>query len=279
MSSKIKENLLFYLASTREKSRTIGINHDLNIKNDFLIKLLIKNCRFKFDLLLFESPKTAYDDLKLDNVYALNHLQMDAASDLKERMVNELESSIKNVHPDVCLIIDSLNLLFLNLDIVRVNDLLNNLLSKYSKVIFLFSEDIVEFHDLEKIKEICSAYFELKRNRFANEIAVRYIYKKKCPKFGLDLLKDDYFFTFDQTTLVTKLVEGKKPSEDSQKTEECFSYDLSFNLTFNDEDKKKEQTVLPFMRAQNTQQTSKVYYVPDKSDDVDEEDPDDDLMI
>lgn len=246
MTSKIKENLLFYLASTREKSRTIGINHNLNLRNDFIIKLLVKNCRFKFDLLLLEGTKSIYDDLKLDNLYSPNHMQMDVSSNLKANMIDDLERSIINVFPDSCLIIDSLNLLFLNMDTVKINNFLNNLLSKYSKIIFLFNDDIVEKVDLEKIKEICSAYFELKRHSFINEITVNYIYKKKCHKFGLDLLTGGYIFTFDQRTLLTKLVEDKKRKEDNKIND--FNYDLSFNMTIDEDDKKKKETVLPFMR-------------------------------
>lgn len=54
---------------------------------------------------------------------------------------------------------------------------------------------------------------------------------------------------------------------------------LSFNLGLTDKEREaKDNVVLPFTRAQDPS-ISKIFYYPDKNDDVDEEDPDDDLNI
>lgn len=241
MSSKIKENLLFYLASTREKSRLIGINNDLDLKSDILIKLIIKNSRFKFDLLLIENLRSKFKEFKFENLYTFNY-------DLNElnfkNQIKKLENSIKNVYPDSCLIIDSINLLILNLNSIELNKFMNYLLSKYSKIIFIFNNEFVS--SISSIQELCNSYFELNRHSFKNEIQVQFIYKKKCLKLGIDLLKGDYLFSFDQNTLKAKLIEKKTISKES--TDDFYSYDLSFNLTIKDQDKQREQIVLPFMK-------------------------------
>ena len=245
MTSKIKENLLFYLASTREKSRSIAIGHSLELKNDLIIKLLIKNCRFKFDLLLVDGLRSTYSQYKFENLHSLfDHADETTTFD---QQIDEIEKTIQNVYPDSCLIVDSINLLLLNWDPVRLNRFVNHLLSKYCKLIVLFNSDLIDFDYLTKIEELCSSCFELNRGSHSNEIHVNSIYKKKCSKLGLNLARGDYMFTFDSTSLLAKLVENRKASNKNQTTAD-YSYDLSFNLTIDDNDKQREQTVLPFMR-------------------------------
>ena len=246
MTSKIKENLLFYLSAIRGKSRSIAVNHNLELRSDVLIKLLLKNCRFKFDLLLMEGRKANYlqSESKFDNVYDL----FDGAELTREPCLNEqigkLEQSIKAVHPESCLIIDSINLLLLNYDRRWLNAFIGRLLGKYCKVIFLFNADLVDADQLLAVQELASAYFELTRQSFAGQIQVQYIYKKKCTKLGLDLVRGEYSFTFDTVTyLAAKLIE---PAASKPANNEDYSYDLSFNLTIKDEE--RQQTVLPFMR-------------------------------
>lgn len=247
MSSKIKENLLFYLSSTREKSRLIGIGHDLNLKNDLIIKLLIKNCRFKFDLLLLNSLKSNFIEFKFDNIYTLNYEwnELNLDEEQMKKQIKKLEQSIKNIFPDSCLIIDSINQLILNLNPIELNKFFNYLLSKYSKLIFIFNNDIIDLDYLIRIQELCSSYFDLQRDSFKQDILVNYIYKKKCQKFGLDLLKGDYGFSFDQNTLSTKLKIVNKNLKDKN---EKFFTELSFNPSINEEDKQREKNVLPFIR-------------------------------
>lgn len=252
MTSKIKENLLFYLSATKEKARSIAVNHNLDLRSETLIRLLVKNCRFTFDLLLVEGRRANYltSEFRFKNVYSLcdgAELTMleDGAQCLNE-CLNQLDQSIKGVHPDSCLLIDSVNLLLLNYSPIRLSQFISQLLSKYCKVIFLFNGDLVDADYLLAIRELATAYFELtRRPAFGNEIHAQYIYKKKCLKLGLDLVRGKYSFTFDTSThLASKpIIEqqtGKQPNN------EDYSYDISFNLTINDEE--RQQTVLPFMR-------------------------------
>lgn len=248
MTSKIRENILFYLSSTREKSRSIAINHDLNLKNEMIIKLLVQNCRFKFDLLLMESLKLNYlkSDFKIENIYSLaDKLNEEQGFD---EQINKLEKSIENVYPESCLIVDSINLLILNYDLIKINKFIDHLLSKYSKVIFLFNGDLVDSDYLFKLQELCTAYFELNRKSFINLIQVQFVYKKKCQKLGLNLVKGDYSFSFDANTYMAKLIEIDVKSSKQQTKSEDFSYDLSFNSTIKEDDQEREQIVLPFMR-------------------------------
>ena len=252
MTSKIKENLLFYLSATKEKARSISVNHNLDLRNDVLIRLLVKNCRFKFDLLLVEGRRANYlqSEFRFENVYSLfdgAELTMveDGERCLDERL-SKLEQSIKGVHPESCLLIDSVNLLLLNYPPIRLNQFISELLAKYCKVIFLFNGDLVDVDYLLAIRELASAHFELtRRPAFGNEIHVQYTYKKKCLKLGLDLVRGECSFTFDPSThLASKLI--AEPKVNKQSNNEDYSYDLSFNLTIKDEE--RQQTVLPFMR-------------------------------
>ena len=249
MTSKIKENLLFYLAGIREKSRLIAINHDLDLKSDQLIKLLIANCRFKFDLLLMENLRSNYltSQFNFENVYSLfNETQFNLNESISfDEQITRLEQSIKTCYPDACLLIDSINLLILNYNAASLTKFLDYLLSKYCKVIFLFNNELIDLDYLLKIQELSSSYFELNRNSFSNDIQVSYVYKKKCAKLGLNLIKGDYSFTFDSNTHLTKLIDAKKVKKSQHHDD--YTYDLAFNLTI--EDKEREKTVLPFMRC------------------------------
>lgn len=268
MTSKIKENILFYLSSTRERSRSIAIGHDLELKNDLIIKILIKNCRFKFDLMLIDGLKSKYSDLKFENIYSafeqsteqndLNHLYNDLnvlngendvtnLNDLinLDKKIDKLKSSIQTVYPESGLIVESINLFVLNKNAIDLNNFINFLLSKYSKVIFLFNFDLIDDVYLNKIKELSTAYFNLNRKSLhSNEIEIDCVYKKKCSKLGLDLVKDVFQFTYD-SNLMAKLNE-KSTKTDATKSTDNYSYDLSFNLNINDD--KQRENVLPFMR-------------------------------
>ncbi|KTW26498.1 Elongator subunit IKI1 [Pneumocystis jirovecii RU7] len=54
----------------------------------------------------------------------------------------------------------------------------------------------------------------------------------------------------------------------------------NFTLTLTDKQKKqKEKLILPYFKSQTINQKSSIYYSPDPEDDIDEEDPDSDLLL
>ena len=237
------------MSAIREKARSIAVSHDLELRSDLLIKLLLKNCRFKFDLLLLDGLKAnhANSENKFENVYTLFDDVKAVEDVVLDDQIGKLEQSIKGVHPESCLIIESINLLLLNYDRTWLNAFINRLLGKYCKIIFLFDADLIDADQLLAIQELATAYFELNRKPQASEIHVQYVYKKKCAKLGLDLVRGEYSFTFDTSTHLA--ARPTEPKANKPRTED-YSYDLSFNLTIKDEE--RQQTVLPFMRHVQT---------------------------
>ncbi|KAG4305005.1 hypothetical protein PORY_001680 [Pneumocystis oryctolagi] len=77
---------------------------------------------------------------------------------------------------------------------------------------------------------------------------------------------------------ITDIEEFKKTSFIKNKIEE--NMNVNFILTLTDKQKKqKENLILPYFKSQTINQESLIYYSPDPEDDIDEEDPDNDLLL
>ncbi|KAG5518626.1 hypothetical protein PMAC_002595 [Pneumocystis sp. 'macacae'] len=78
---------------------------------------------------------------------------------------------------------------------------------------------------------------------------------------------------------ITDLKEFKETGHIKDKTNE--NLNINFELTLTDKQKKqKEKLTLPYFKSQIViNQESSIYYSPDPEDDIDEEDPDNDLLL
>ena len=123
-------------------------------------------------------PDYPQSELRFENVYSLfdgaELAMVEHGAQCLDELVNKLEQSINGVHPDSCLLIDTVNLLLLNYSPVRLNMFICQLLAKYCKVIFLFSGDLVDMDYLLAIRELAAAYFELtRRQRTARRVRLQ----------------------------------------------------------------------------------------------------------
>ncbi|XP_053200611.1 elongator complex protein 5-like [Panonychus citri] len=265
MSVKVN-NLLFRLITGTEGNRSLICITDGTKKRigSQLLKNFINNTPDQGGhFLLLDNP---IENFKLDpsakiKIHQCLGSSIDCFDDLQ---------MIKSIPSGRELFIDSLLPLF-NLYPEESAQILSDLKKKFTRIVALVSLEALNPFELSIIKDLAGSIIDVTSNGPNYEALI--IHRKSSGRIGSNLFKVKEFFTITDN----KFSYVKDSSTDKLTTGEQTIEDLPFNLRPEDDDNlvKKTKTALTIKPNEG----GKVYYEPGKEDDVDEEDPDEDLLI
>ncbi|XP_015792220.1 elongator complex protein 5 [Tetranychus urticae] len=142
---------------------------------------------------------------------------------------------------------------------------------KFSRIVALVSLESLSFNGLPIIKDLADCFINVMPNNTNFQAIVNY--KKPSSRLGYNLIRvKETFSIVNGKFSYIKNCESRKKESEEQTIE-----DLPFNLRSADEDNLVQRTNNSLNIKSN--EGGKVYYEPGKEDDVDEEDPDEDLLI
>lgn len=249
-----------------------------------------KDSSYTFELLLFSDPKSVFQNepepFKSSNVnicdyYTVNVNEIDI-NVLNEKDIHSLEHILKNINTKSIVIIDCLTSLILFVGLSKALWFLEKLNKQTSQLICIYRRDFV--HDkIPCIETLGTTYVKIiKPCKAHTNNNFNYITEFIHRKLGGGILKQQELVIQNNMTYEIQSEKLKTQSKkldlihenQKQKVESSFRIEINEN-----EMKQKEETVLPYILNTNTINTSKIHYQPEDIDDIDEEDPDDDLCF
>ncbi|KAK2587817.1 hypothetical protein KPH14_003918 [Odynerus spinipes] len=243
------------------------------------------NCTI--DLLSFSNPKSWYlngpKPYTLDNVKISDYYTVEVDKP-QENFVNTLQHILDKVTKKSVIFIDNLDSLILYVGLAYSLWFIEMLSRKVERLVCLFRRDCIQ-NKLSCIETFGNTYVKLHNYsgmHSNNEYAYIANYTHRKPggtiTRGSELVKQDIkTYEIKSENLKTQLNSEKNstPANDAPKIVSSFRIEINEH-----EMKQRENTPLPYTLTTNvTSNTSKILYVPDEVDDLDEEDPDDDLCI
>ncbi|KAF7993683.1 hypothetical protein HCN44_010278 [Aphidius gifuensis] len=239
------------------------------------------------DYLLFSDPKFRYDYLvdlfgndylKIHDYYTqdINNIFDDKNIDL-ELIMKKLTSS-----SDTIVVVNCLNSLILTVGLSKAVRFVEKLSSHVSQLICIYQSNFGT-NKVPNIETMGTTYLKLNKTNYStvdNDICydVSMIHRKHSGgiiKNHVRITQDisTYEIKSEKEPVVTQNNTSSNTTiiENTVKPETSFRTDLSVG-----EIEQRNQTPLPYIKN-NISNESKIFYVPDCIDDLDEEDPDDDL--
>ncbi|CAK9799091.1 hypothetical protein ANTQUA_LOCUS1855 [Anthophora quadrimaculata] len=219
----------------------------------------VKDPNHTFDLLLFSDPKSSYQSepapflsssVNIRDYYTVDINELDINTICKKDFYN-LEYILKGVDTKSTVIIDCLTSLMLFVGKSKALWFLEKLNKLVPQIICIYRRDFIE----NKL-----VYIET---------------------LGGGILKQQELVTQSITSyeIQSEKLEQNKKSESAYENYKQ-KIESSFRIEINEKEmKQRQETVLPYMINTNTVNVSKIHYQPEDIDDIDEEDPDDDLCI
>ncbi|XP_035725378.1 uncharacterized protein LOC118443047 [Vespa mandarinia] len=276
-----------------DKTSTIIVEEDINVSYG---KVLIAGWLQMWkeiepngiiELMSFVNPKSWYlngpKPYTLDNVNISDYYTVEPNKPQKN-FVNILQDILDRVTEKSIVFLDNLNSLILYVGLANSLRFVETLKKKVERLICLFRQDCIP-NKILSIETMGNTYVRLHKycgmhsnNEFT--YIANYIHRKPGGKIllGSELVRQD-IKTYDIQTenLKTQLNSGKNSTTTNDATKIVSSFRIEIN---EHEMKQRENTPLPYMSVINAENNkSKILYIPDEVDDLDEEDPDDDLYI
>ncbi|XP_022238792.1 elongator complex protein 5-like [Limulus polyphemus] len=162
--------------------------------------------------------------------------------------------------------------------------LLNNHSCKVKQVVALLHKDVHDSGTVTALEHLASAIIQVHASEVGSSVMICHtLYKKPTGKV---LREQEQFYITDshdikniETHLPKKVVRLEPIIHQAPDP----AANLTFNLTLKDDEKKaRDQLILPYTReavSLSSGSVGKIFYQPDEADDLDEDDPDDDLDI
>lgn len=239
------------------------------------------------ELLSFANPKSWY--LNGPKPYILNNVNISdyytvELNKPKENFVNTLQDILARVTQKSIVFLDNLNSLILYAGFANSLQFVEKLNKKVERLICLFRKDCIP-NKILCIETLGNTYVRLHKycgmhsnNEFT--YIANYIHRKSGGTIllGSELVRQDIkTYEIQSENLKTQFNSGKN----STITNDATKIVSSFRIEINEQEmKQRENTLLPYIPATNmVNNECKILYVPDEVDDLDEEDPDDDLCI
>ncbi|XP_015124272.1 elongator complex protein 5 [Diachasma alloeum] len=239
------------------------------------------------DLLLFSDPKFTFDHWTemfkeenltihdyytqdLDNIYKPENIDL---REITKRFTSEKQSTV---------IVNCLSSLILSVGLAKAARFIEKLGNQVSQLICIYRRDF-GMHRIPCIETLGSTYVRLdKSSATSSGCDISYEISVTHRKQGGGLLKHHVVITQDILTYEIKservpVVQSPKNVQTSPPA--ALKPQATFRLDMNSRElEQKNETPLPYIiNDTNPANESKILYVPDDVDDLDEEDPDDDL--
>ncbi|KAI4495015.1 hypothetical protein M0804_001216 [Polistes exclamans] len=239
------------------------------------------------ELLTFVNPKSWY--LNGPKPYTLNNVKISdyytvEVNKSQENIVNILDEILDRVTQKSIIFLDNLDSLILYAGLANSLRFVEMLNKKIERLICLFRRDCIP-NKILSIETLGNIYVRLhKYHGMHSNNEFIYIANYTYRKPGGTILLGSEFVRQDIKTYEIQSENFKtqfNSEKNSMPTNGASKIVSSFRLEINEHEmKQKENTPLPYIpAAQMVKNECKILYVPDDVDDLDEEDPDDDLCI
>ncbi|XP_076647913.1 elongator complex protein 5 [Halictus rubicundus] len=250
-----------------------------------------KDASLMFDLLLFSDPKSTYEhepkafgpeNVNIRDYYTVDINQLDAST-VNNKDFDNLEHILKTTETKSTVIVDCLTSLILFVGLSKALWFVEKLSKQVPQLICIYRRDFMQSR-IPCVNSLGTTYVRIERchdvygNNNFNYI-VDIIHRKLI--LGGTVVRHNELVTQSSISyeIQSKKIETNKRLDaaykrEKQKIESSFKIEISEH-----EMKQREETVLPYTINSNPTNTSKILYQPEDIDDIDEEDPDDDLCI
>lgn len=242
------------------------------------------------DLLSFSDPQPWDMGLELfasENICMHNYYSLDVNTVVNKDAEN-LQHILKTVKfdPQNTIIVDCLSSLVLYNGLAKALWFVEKLSRQVSQLICVYRRDFIQ-NKVFAIETLGTTYVRLKK--FSGHTSINnlvYIAQLIHRKSGGSLICQTEVVRQDSTSY--EITSEKVTVSNARKVEENTNQpkiESSFRIEMNSREmEQRNQTVLPYLinatsDAANNKNTSKILYEPDEEDDIDEDDPDDDLCF
>ncbi|CAK9828559.1 hypothetical protein ANTRET_LOCUS6066 [Anthophora retusa] len=249
----------------------------------------VKDPSHTFDLLLFSDPKSSYQsepapflssNVNIRDYYTVDINELDINTICKKDFYN-LEYILKAVDTKSTVIIDCLTSLMLFVGKSKALWFLEKLNKLVPQIICIYRRDFIE-NKLVYIETLGSTHVKIEKfSGIQVNKNLHYIIEFIHRKVGGGILKQQELVNQSITSyeIQSEKLEQNKKSESAYENHKQ-KIESSFRIEINEKEmKQRQETILPYMINTNTINVSKIHYQPEDIDDIDEEDPDDDLCI
>ncbi|OXU22584.1 hypothetical protein TSAR_001786 [Trichomalopsis sarcophagae] len=264
----------------------VDATYSVNLIIAWLQAIRKKGIEHPVYILLFSNPKYHLEKcLKSTNLTDIQ-VQDYFSTDVQDEEVDLFEqiSHFVSQHINSIFVIDCLSTLALQIGVSKACKFVEKLYQKHrSQVFCIYRRD---FHqNIPRMETLGNTYLKLKKSKkVAYDSNIHYevsvIHKKPGGSISHwnELVKQNVETYSIETEKIPDSVtlkpEVNKPPEATVKPQ------ASFRIEMNEHEMKQRDSVpLPYILPGNPGRESKIIYVPDDVDDLDEEDPDDDLDI
>ena len=243
-----------------------------------------------FDLLSFSDPKSVYQNepepflssnVTISDYYTVDINTIDINA-IREKDFDTLEDILKVTKVKSTVIVDCLTSLILFVGLSKALWFLEKLSRQVPQLICVYRRDFVE-NKIQCIETLGSTYVKIeqfsgarKSNNF--NYTVEFVHRK----VGGSILRQRELVTQDSASyeLQSEKIETQSRKPNSVCEVHKQKIVSSFRIEMNESEmKQRQETVLPYTLNANGTNTSKIHYQPEDVDDIDEEDPDDDLCF
>ncbi|XP_011869209.1 PREDICTED: uncharacterized protein LOC105562757 [Vollenhovia emeryi] len=242
-----------------------------------------KNSDYSIDILSFSDPKTWYDNepepLTSTNVNLHDYFNAYPTEDTERKDLENLNCILKTVRlkSQNTVIVNCLSSLVLYVGLGKALRFVEKLSKQVSQLICIYRRDFVQIK-VPAIETLGTTYVKLEKFTGINpRNNLVYNVKLVHRRSGGSMLCQTEIIRQD---LESYRIDAEKVEESSiRKTEpEPIKIETSFRIEMSAREMdQRDKTPLPY--TLNATNTSRIFYQPEDVDDIDEEDPDDDLCI
>ncbi|KYM99433.1 PREDICTED: uncharacterized protein LOC108776676 [Cyphomyrmex costatus] len=240
-----------------------------------------KSPDYSIDLLSFSDPKTWYDNEPLTpaKVTIHDYYSVQPNENAEKKDFENLAHVLKNIKmkPQNTVVVNCLSSLIMYIGLEKAIRFIEKLSKQVSQLICIYRRDFIPI-GIPAIETFGTTYVKLEKfteNSSINNIIYMtgFTHRKSGGSVicETEIIKQDiesYQITADKVAVPSV----HKPETEPVKVETSFRIEMSAQ-----EMEQRDKTPLPY--TLNAANTSKIFYQPEDVDDIDEEDPDDDLCI
>lgn len=240
-----------------------------------------KNFDHSIDLLSFAEPKAWYDSgpepLTSANVNLHDYFNVNLTEDAEKRDLENLDHVFTlKLKPRTTVVVNCLSTLILYVGLRKAMRFIHKLSKHVSQLICIYRRDFI--HNVPAIETIGSTYVKLEKfvgiiptNNLMYNAMLTHRKLNGSVICQTEIIRQDiesYQINAEKITIPNNC----KIEVEPVKIEASFRIEMSAQ-----EMEQRDKTPLPY--TLNATNTSKIFYQPEDVDDIDEEDPDDDLCI
>ncbi|XP_076634915.1 elongator complex protein 5 [Colletes latitarsis] len=243
-----------------------------------------------FDLLLFSDPKSTYQhepepfvssNVNICDYYTIDIHTVDINAIHKEDF-DILEDILKTTEVKSTVIVDCLTSLILFVGLSKALWFLERLSKQVQQVICIYRRNFVQ-NKIPCIQTLGTTYVRIEKSPGSRtNTSFNYVVELVHRKIGGTILRQREIV--NQNNISYEIQSEKIETHGKKSNSVCENHkqtvESSFRIEINESEmKQRKEMVLPYTFNVNTTNTSKIHYQPEDIDDIDEEDPDDDLCI